>query len=285
MEERLQKFLARCGVASRRRAEVLIAQGRINVNGNAVSVPGTKVDPVRDIVLLDGKAVAPPAAFTYLALHKPARYLTTREDPHGRRTVYDMLPHDFAHLVPVGRLDFQSEGLLFFTDDGAWANRVAHPRYGGEKEYAILVNGRLTSQQRKALSAPMVLDGYQLNAIKMQVINREGEDTWMSMTLTEGRKRQIRQMLGAIGKHAVRLIRVRIGPARLGNLAPGKLRPLSQAEIKHWREPLQSPNPERKAATPALLQSRASPPDTTGNGKADTSLASAAVGILHCDQV
>ncbi|MCY4438019.1 MAG: pseudouridine synthase [Chloroflexi bacterium] len=285
MEERLQKFLARCGVASRRRAEVLIVQGRITVNGKAVSVLGTKVDPVRDRVSLDGKTVVPPAALTYLALHKPAGFLTTREDPHGRRTVYDLLPQDCAHLVPVGRLDYQSEGLLFFTDDGAWANHVAHPRYGGEKEYAVLVNGRLISQQQEALRAPMVLDGYQLNAIKMQLMHREDEGTWMTITLTEGRKRQIRQMLAAIGKHALRLIRVRIGPVRLGKLAAGEFRSLSQSEVEHWHDPPQSPHPQRKAAAPALLRQNTPATNTTGADRADSSFASAAVGIRHIDHV
>ena len=252
MQERLQKYLARCGAASRRRAEDLIVQGRVAVNGETVTVLGTKVDPARDRVALDGKAIAPRPGRTYLALHKPGGYLTTRHDPHGRPTVYDLLPPDCAHLVPVGRLDAQSEGLLFFTDDGAWAQRVAHPRYGGDKEYAVLVSGALTSQQRKTLQAPMSIDGYRLNPVTVAVVGREQNgDTWLAMTLTEGRKRQIRHMLAAIGKRAARLIRVCIGPARLGNLAPGKQRPLTAAEIAHWREPTQSKNAEGVAPAPA----------------------------------
>lgn len=247
MQERLQKYLARCGAASRRRAEDLIVQGRVTVNGEAVTVLGTKIDPARDRVTLDGTVVTPRPTHTYLALHKPAGYLTTRHDPFGRRTVFDLLPADCAHLAPVGRLDAQSEGLLFLTDDGAWAQRVAHPRYGGEKEYAVLVNGGLTSQQCKMLQAPMTIDGYRLNPVTVEPAGREKNgDTWLAMTLTEGRKRQIRHMLAAIGTRAARLIRVRIGPARLGNLAPGKQRLLTAAEIAHWREPTQSKTAEGK---------------------------------------
>ena len=122
------------------------------------------MSPELDTVLVDGRKVAPPAASTYLALHKPTGFLTTRSDPHGRRTVYDLLPANCAHLAPVGRLDYRSEGLLLFTDDGAWANRVTHPRYGGEKQYNVLVYGTLTAQQRAALRAPMTIDGLSAQA-------------------------------------------------------------------------------------------------------------------------
>ncbi|MYB77806.1 MAG: rRNA pseudouridine synthase [Chloroflexi bacterium] len=285
MQERLQKYLARCGVASRRGAEVLITQGRITVNGRTITKLGSKVNPARDAVLLDGKAVAPPATFTYLALHKPAGYLTTRDDPHNRPTVCDLLPTGKKRLVPVGRLDTQSEGLLFLTNDGAWAHRVAHPRYGGEKEYAVLVNGALTPQQYDALRSPMTLDGYRLNPVAVERIDRESESgTWISLTLTEGRKRQIRQMLAAVGKHAVRLIRTRIGPVRLGKLAPGKLRPLTENEIAHWRAPRQSPDPERGAPTPALSRSEPRLSDARGKGGDGTPLAGTATGKSNRDQ-
>lgn len=285
MQERLQKYLARCGVASRRGAEVLITQGRISVNGRTITKLGSKVNPARDAVLLDGTAVAPPAAFTYVALHKPAGYLTTRDDPHNRPTVYDLLPTAKRRLVPVGRLDAQSEGLLFLTNDGAWAHRVAHPRYGGEKEYAVLVNGELTPQQYDALRAPMTLDGYRLNPVRVERMDRQsGKGTWISMTLTEGRKRQIRQMLAAIGKHAVRLIRTRIGPVCLGKLAPGKLRPLTENEVAQWRAPRQSPDSERNAPTPALSRSRPQLSDAREKGGDGTPLAGTAAGKRNGDQ-
>ncbi len=271
MQERLQKYLARCGVASRRHAEALITQGRVTVNGNPITKLGSKVDSKRDNVLLDGKVVKPPDALTYLALHKPAGYLTTRGDPHGRPTVYDVLPAAYARLAPVGRLDGRSEGLLFFTDDGGWANRVTHPRYGGEKEYAVLVNGYLTSQQLATLRAPMVLDGYRLKPVTVRVIDREGGDTWIAMILTEGRKRQIRHMLAAIGKHAVRLVRTRIGPVRLAGLAPRKHRLLTEAESGHWQKPPQSPQPEGVEAPP--VPSQRNQVSTAANGAGDSVIA------------
>lgn len=237
MQERLQKYLARCGAASRRRAEGLITQGRVSVNGKRVTQLGSKVKPASDTVSLDGKIVSPPQAPTYVAVHKPVGYLTTRDDPHGRPTVRDLLPAQGPRLAPVGRLDSRSEGLLFLTNDGEWAHRVAHPRFGGEKEYAVLVNGALSPRQLDALRGPLVLDGYQLNPVCVRVMKTEGEATWLAMTLTEGRKRQIRRMLAAVGKRAARLIRVRIGPVRLGSLGPGKLRPLTEAEIGHWPTP------------------------------------------------
>ena len=254
-------------MASRRHAEDLITQGRVTVNGDPITKLGAKVDSERDTVVLDGTIVKPPDALTYLALHKPAGFLTTRDDPHGRHTVYDLLPAAYARLAPVGRLDGRSEGLLFFTDDGGWANRVTHPRYGGEKEYAVLVNGYLTSQQLATLRAPIVLDGYRLNPVTVRVIDREGEDTWIAMTLTEGRKRQIRHMLAAIGRNAVRLVRTRIGPVGLAGLAPGKHRLLTEAEISHWQEQPQNPHHEGVGAPP--LQSQRDQDSPASHGAED----------------
>ncbi len=283
MQERLQKYLARCGVASRRRAEALISQGRISVNGNTITKLGTKVDSERDTVALDGKVVGPPDALTYLALHKPAGFLTTRDDPHGRPTVYDVLPAAYARLAPVGRLDGRSEGLLFFSNDGGWANRVTHPRYGGEKEYAVLVNGNLTSQQLATLRAPMVLDGYRLNPVTVRIIDREDGDTWTAMTLTEGRKRQIRHMLAVIGKQAMRLVRTRIGPVGLENLAPGKVRPLTEAEVGHWQKPPERPQPEDVEARPIHSQRNVESTASPGVGDTDTALAGSAAEARRRD--
>ena len=261
MEERLQKYLSRCGVASRRRAEVMIAQGKVAVNGAIVSRLGTKVDPANDTVTVAGIPVSLPSTSTYLALHKPPGYLATRADPYNRPTVYDLLPAAHAALRTVGRLDNQSEGLLFLTNDGAWANRVAHPRYGGEKEYAVLVNGQLTTEQCDALRGPLTLDGYPLNPVAVELMDRVDKNgTWVSLTLTEGRKRQIRHMLAAIGKRAVRLIRVRIGRVHLGDLAPGASRPLTQAEIDPWLERTDSTEPDHSER--AALATRKPEPTT-----------------------
>ena len=283
MEERLQKFLSRCGVASRRRAEVMIAQGKVAVNGEVVSRLGTKVDPASDTVTVAGKPVSLPISSTYLALHKPPGYLATRVDPYNRPTVFDLLPAACAILRPVGRLDYQSEGLLFLTNDGAWANRVTHPRYGGEKEYAVLVNGPLTAQQFDTLRRPLTLDGYALNPVAVELMDRVSENgTWISLTLTEGRKRQIRHMLAVIGKRAVRLIRVRIGPVHLGNLAPGASRPLTAEEIVPWREKTTSANPDRGVPAAQLTQNQTCNTESMEKYRADVSAKnSAADGKRH----
>jgi 23S rRNA pseudouridine2605 synthase len=257
MPERLQKYLARCGVASRRHAENLIVQGRVTVNEKTVTVLGSKVDSARDKVAFDGTVVTPPDALTYLAMYKPPGNLTTRNDPYNRPTVYDLLPAHFAQLVPVGRLDYQSEGLLFLTNDGAWAQRVAHPRHGGEKEYLVLVNGRVTPQRIADLQAPMTIDGYRLNPVSVRLLEREGRGTWIAMTLTEGRKRQIRHMLAAIGKRAERLVRIRIGVVRLGDLEPGNYRPLEAKEVEHWRESAGSDTPLVEESRPSISPSAA----------------------------
>lgn len=263
----------------------MIAQGKVAVNGEVVSRLGTKVDPANDAVTVAGKPVSLPATSAYLALHKPPGYLATRVDPYNRPTVFDLLPAKYASLRPVGRLDNQSEGLLFLTNDGAWANRVAHPRYGGEKEYAVLVNGPLTAQQCDTLRGPMTLDGYPLNPVAVELMDRVDENgTWISLTLTEGRKRQIRHMLAAIGKRAVRLLRVRIGPVHLGSLAPGASRPLTQEEIEPWREQIQNANPERAISTGQLTQNQARRADLVGgNDRVEISRESAAAGKKRSD--
>ena len=284
MKERLQKYLSRCGVASRRRAEDMISQGKVAVNGAVVARQGTKVDPARDTVTVAGKPVSLPATSTYLALHKPPGYLATRADPYNRPTVFDLLPATYAFLRPVGRLDNQSEGLLFLTNDGAWANRVAHPRYGGEKEYAVLVNGSLTAQQCDTLRGPLTLDGYPLNPVAVELMNRDNENgTWISMTLTEGRKRQIRHMLSAIGKRAVRLIRVRIGSVHLRGLAPGASRPLTQAEIDLWHEQPQDANPDRNLPASHSTQRQARITSSSENHRVDTSFVNAAIDKKRSD--
>lgn len=284
MEERLQKYLSRCGVASRRRAEDMISQGKVAVNGEVVARLGTKVDPAKDTVTVAGKPVSLPSMSTYLALHKPPGYLATRADPYNRPTVFNLLPATSAFLRPVGRLDNQSEGLLFLTNDGAWANCVAHPRYGGEKEYAVLVNGSLTAQQCDTLRGPLTLDGYPLNPVTVELMERDNANgTWISMTLTEGRKRQIRHMLAAIGKRAVRLIRVRIGSVHLRDLAPGASRPLTQAEIKPWQVQPQDADPYRGLSAAHSTQRQARITGSTENHRVDTPFVNAAIDKKRSD--
>lgn len=235
--ERLQKFLARAGVASRRHAEELILAGRVQVNGQRVTQLGTKVQPERDEVQVDGRAVRPAAARVYVLLHKPAGVVTTASDPQGRQTAVDLLPSSLRdeRVFPVGRLDLESEGLLLLTNDGAFALRLTHPRYEQEKEYHALVRGRPTAEALEPLRRGLLLPGETRPTApaEARLLRTAPQGTsWLSITLHEGRKRQVRRMLAAVGHPVLRLIRVRVGALRLGDLPPGQWRLLSAAEVE-----------------------------------------------------
>lgn len=235
--ERLQKFLARAGVASRRHAEELIQAGRVQVNGQPVTQLGTKVQPERDVVQVDGRPVQAPAARVYLLLHKPAGVVTTASDPQGRQTVLDLLPPSLRaqRLFPVGRLDLDSEGLLLLTNDGAFALHLMHPRFEQEKEYHALVRGRPTSAALENLRRGMLLPGEARPTAPAQVrFLRAAPDgaSWLSVTLHEGRRRQVRRMLAAVGHPVLRLVRVRVGALGLGDLPAGQWRALSAEELE-----------------------------------------------------
>ena len=238
--ERLQRYLARAGIASRRRAEALIRAGRVQINGQPVTELGTTVDQDGDHVLVDGRPVAAQSAVVYLALHKPVGVITTHSDPHGRPTVMELLP-PFPGLLFVGRLDAESEGLLLATTDGRWGQRIQHPRYGCEKEYVVHVTGRLTPRTLRRLRRPLDLgDSDRSSGAQVTVIERSGEDMTLTtpavhhlrIVLREGRKRQIRRMCTAVGLTVQRLVRVRVGSVELGTLAPGSWRHLTSAEVE-----------------------------------------------------
>ena len=234
--ERLQKYLARCGVASRRAAERLIAEGAVTVNGEVVDEMGRQVDPELDRVEVNGRPVRPPAAMVYLAVNKPPGVVTTARDPFGRPTVMDLVPR-VGRLYPVGRLDADSEGLLLMTNDGELANRLMHPRYGCEKEYRALVQGQPDEGALDRLRRGVELEDGPAAA---EVEPERGSAappgrSWLRVTLREGRKRQVRRMLAAVGCSVERLQRVRIGPLELGGLPPGASRPLSRGEVAALR--------------------------------------------------
>ena len=229
--ERLQKLLSRAGIASRRHAEAMISDGRVTVNGRVVAELGTRVDPSVDDVRVDGRPVSVAEERAYLALNKPAGYVSTAHDPQGRPTVMALVPQ-LPGLFSVGRLDFQSEGLLLFTNDGEWAQRVAHPRYGSEKEYVVEVVGRPKPATLARLRGPLDLgDGEMSSGAGVSVESSAGNRTLLRIVLREGRNRQIRRMMDAVDHPVVRLVRVRVGPIHLGNLRPGHHRPLTHAEI------------------------------------------------------
>lgn len=233
-QERLQKYLARCGVASRRASEQIITSGRVRVNGQKAVELGTSVDPEHDRVEVDGRAVLPPATLSYVALNKPIGVVSTASDTRGRRTVLDLVPGD-ARLFPVGRLDYDSEGLILLTDDGDLAMRLTHPRHGVEKEYRALLRGDVTEDVLKRLRAGIELDGTRTAPATFERLEEHPDGVWVRVVLHEGRNRQIRRMVEAVDLDVVRLVRVRVGSLRLGSLAPGGWRRLSAAEVAALR--------------------------------------------------
>ena len=230
--ERLQKFMAEAGVASRRACEELIRQGRVTVNGETASL-GRSVEPKQDRVELDGKPVQKEQRRTVILLYKPRGVVSTSSDPEGRRTVQDYFREIPERLYNVGRLDLNSEGLLLMTNDGALANRLTHPRYGVEKTYYAVCDGRLTASEAARLTNGVELeDGVTAPARVDAVRTTQCGDTSFLITIHEGRNRQIRRMLEAVGHRTLRLKRERFGPLSLGTLAPGEWRKLSDEEIK-----------------------------------------------------
>lgn len=231
MSERLQKVLAHAGISSRRAAERLIVEGRVVVNGAVVTELGTKVDPVKDAIKVDGKRIgAPPSGRTYLMLNKPRGVVTTLSDPEGRPTVKDYLRGVKARVYPVGRLDYHSEGLLILTDDGALARNLMHPSRGVEKTYLAKVKGQPDPEVLLRLSRGIPLDGKRTGPAKVRVVRR-GDNAWIEITIGEGRNRQVRRMFQAVGHPVQRLRRMGYGGLLLGRLPVGTLRPLSEPEL------------------------------------------------------
>lgn len=232
MEERLQKILAGAGIGSRRTCEELIKAGRVRVN-KAVAEIGQKADPSVDKITVDGRTVKPPEEKIYIALHKPKYYLSTVESESGdtRPTVRDLIPLT-ERLYPVGRLDFESEGLILMTNDGDLAQKLQHPRYEHEKEYRVLVARHPDKDQLSAWRHGIVLeDGYKTLPADVRTESESGKGMWLRVTLKEGHKRQIREMGIKTGLPVVRIIRVRIGTLHLGLLKPRDWRQLSSQEV------------------------------------------------------
>lgn len=228
--ERLQKVLAAAGIASRRASEELIAAGRVKIDGAVVTTLGTRVDPTRARIEVDGKRVAVDPRRRYLAMNKPPGYITTAKDEHGRPTVIDLVGAK-ERLFPVGRLDADTTGLLLLTNDGPLANRLAHPRYQIEKTYIAEVDGRVAPDVIKRLVEGVYLEDGPARAKRARVRTASGQRAQIEITMTEGRKREVRRMLAAVGYPVRRLVRVSFGPIKLGNLAQGRTRSLSPQEV------------------------------------------------------
>lgn len=252
MIERLQKVLAHAGVSSRRAAERLMVEGRVTVNGAVVSKLGTKVDPERDAIKVDGKRVGPPpAGRTYLALHKPRGVVTTLSDPEGRPTVNDFLRGVKARVYPVGRLDFHSEGLLILTDDGTLARDLMHPSRGVEKTYLAKVAGQPLPETLLKLCRGVPLDGKRTGPAKARIVRR-GDNAWVEITIGEGRNRQVRRMFEAVGHPVSRLRRLAYGGVALGRLPVGQIRALTDAEVGELVRATSAPDapkPRRRRAS------------------------------------
>jgi pseudouridine synthase len=234
--ERLNKFLAAAGLASRRGADTLIAAGRVKVNGAVVRELGTQLDPAADRVEVDGRPVVPAPQYEYLILHKPPGYLTTVSDPFDRPTVMKLLPHTKTRIYPVGRLDLDTSGLLFFTNDGALALALTHPRHWIEKEYRALVAGVPSAGELEQLRRGIRLEDGMTAPAKIAIERVENGNAMVRIILREGRKRQVKRMLQAVGHPVRTLQRLRMGPLCLGELQPGQYRPPTPEELAQLLE-------------------------------------------------
>jgi pseudouridine synthase len=278
--ERLQKILARAGVASRRAAEAMIAEGRVRVNGEVVTEMGTRANPTTDKIEVDGTPLSLKGTtgaeakggkaehFTYIMLNKPLGVVSTAKDPQGRQTVLDLVvggkddlttderrktedegqgtrrelpirnPQSAIRkrIYPVGRLDIDTTGLLLLTDDGDLTYRLTHPRFGVDKEYRALVRGNPQADDLKRLREGVEIEGEMTAPAKVEEVGRRGDNTWLRVTIHEGKKRQVRLMCAAVGHPVIELQRVRFGPLALGNLEPGKWRHLAVHEVHALRK-------------------------------------------------
>jgi pseudouridine synthase len=230
-EERLQKVMARAGVASRRHSEELITAGRVAVNGEVVTSLGTKVDPERDEIAVDGRVIATGVRKAYFALNKPPGYVTTMSDPQGRPTVVRFLPAEPPGLFAVGRLDMDTDGLLLLTNDGELADRLMHPRHHVPKTYRVVAAGQPTERELQHLREGVDLDDGRTAPAEVDYVATGGNTTMLRLTIREGRKRQVRRMLSAIGHPVVSLRRTRFGPVELGDQPQGTVRPLTEGEV------------------------------------------------------
>jgi len=229
--ERVQRALARAGFGSRRACEQLIVDARVTVNGTVATL-GDRVDPQVDAVAVDGVTVNLDPNVRYYALHKPPGVVTTMHDPQGRPDIRGFLPEDGPRVFPVGRLDRDSEGLLLLTNDGELGNRLLHPRYGVEKEYLAEVDGAPTDRLVSRIRRGVKLEDGLAKPTAVRVVAANGPRGALRLTMTEGRKREVRRLLAEVGLPVTRLVRLRIGPVKLGNLPPGELRELTPEEIR-----------------------------------------------------
>ncbi len=236
MKERLQKIISRSGIGSRRKAEEYMRQGRVMVNGQVVTQLGSLADPARDVISVDDIELAPPENKMYMLLHKPPGYVSSLHDPEGRKTIdqlYDDIPE---RLYPVGRLDYDTEGLLVITNDGIFSQLLQHPRHGIEKKYLVKVRGVPLEVALKRLRDGVVIDGRATSRSRVRLVKKGMKSSWCEVVLHEGLNRQLKKMFELIGHPTIRIIRTAIGPLELGRLPSGAYRFLTKAEIEAVKE-------------------------------------------------
>jgi 23S rRNA pseudouridine2605 synthase len=252
MPERLQKVMAAAGIASRRASELLISAGRVTVNGQVASL-GDRVDAESDVVEVDGERVIVDTTLRYLMLNKPQGFVSTTSDPEGRPTVMDLVNLD-ERLYPVGRLDQDTEGLLLLTNDGELANRLLHPSYGVERSYLALVPGPVRREMMRRLDEGIELDDGPARPKRVRVVEEHRGKALLEVVMTEGRKREVRRMLAAVGLPVERLARVAFGGVELGDLRQGKWRFLDRPEIARLHAAVGSTPPEHDGSVEADLE-------------------------------
>lgn len=231
MEERLQKYMARCGLASRRECEKIISQGKVTVNGKLILEMGKKINPSKDEIKVEGRLIVPETKKAYIILNKPVGYISTVSDPMGRPTILELIGDIGLRIFPVGRLDFDSQGLIILTNDGDFTYYLTHPKHGIKKEYRVLVSGSPKNEDIESLKRGINIDDYFTNPAEIININKEDGGSIFKVIINEGRNRQVRRMFDSIGHPVISLTRVSVGNITLGNLPLGSWRYLRQDEV------------------------------------------------------
>ncbi len=227
---RLNKFLSNSGVASRRKCDKLIEEGKVVVNGKVIDSLGVKINENKDIVTVEGRVIKLPSSFVYIKLNKPKGYACTAKDEKGRKTIYDLIDCE-ERLFSIGRLDYDTEGLIILTNDGNFANMVAHPRFNMEKEYRVTAEGEIKESELAVMRKGVIIDGERMPTARVEWLSFENGFTKLSVIIDEGQNRQVRRMFEAIGHEIKLLKRVRIGGVKLGGLKRGEYKDLSEAEL------------------------------------------------------
>lgn len=247
--DRIAKVLSRAGIASRRDAERMIAKGRVKVNGKVIDTPALKITPA-DKVLVDGKPVGQPDAPRLWLYHKPAGLITSDKDDQGRRTIYDTLPPDLPRVMSVGRLDLNSEGLLILTNDGGVKRKLELPSTGWLRRYRVRINGSVSEEKLDLLRKGITVEGVHYQPMDVTFDRQQGANAWLTVAIREGKNREIRRTMEALGVKVNRLIRVSYGPFQIGNLAAGEVEEVRQRVVKDQLGLEKRPMPQRRRKGP-----------------------------------